>query len=283
MEIVHVMFCLSNNAVLGDKKEKGDYMKIIYDKFLADIYDYSPCFGRARTLEPNKFNDFYFDYIRNNEEKILEFGSGTGPLTIPLARKGFSVDSIDISPYMHDIIHKKLLNEKPETRKNINLIVTDALTFRNEKLYDKLVMPEGIIIALANKEQQRQLLYSCNKNLKIGGELLFDCFQPYYHIICNKTWVDYNRFKIIDDRYILKIKYINDEYTQIQKWEMEYTKIVQGKEQLITNIEVSFRYLFYSEIELLLEFNGFRTIKIDTNYADGRGFAVIAKKIRELR
>lgn len=191
-------------------------MEIVYDKFIAEIYDYSPCFGQARALEPDKFNGFYYKEITDKNDKILEFGSGTGPLTIPFAKKGFKMDSVDIFPHMHNVIREKLKNEDDNTRKNINLIETDALKFQGKHLYDKIVMPEGIIISLADQKMQMALLESCNKNLRIGGRIYFDCFQPYYDIINGKTKTHFTRFTDKNkDKYILKTTYVNDEYTQI--------------------------------------------------------------------
>lgn len=255
---------------------------VAYDKFIAEIYDDSPCFGKARSSEPDKFNGFYLREL-SKPQTILEFGSGTGPLTIPLARMGHKIDSVDISNHMHNVIKKKLKEEPENVRQNINLIEADALTFSKPEKYQSLVMPEGIIIALPDATQQVKLLQSCNRNLVVGGRIYFDFFQPNYKVIYNKTVTEHTRFRTKSGvLYILSITYENEEYSQIQGWYMTYTRIVHGIEEEKIKVFLQFRYIFYSELLLLLEKCGFQPIDIDITYADRRGFSVIAEKTKEL-
>jgi ubiquinone/menaquinone biosynthesis C-methylase UbiE len=254
-----------------------------YNRFIAQIYDDSPYFGKARMKEIDKFNGFYLRELDKAPERILEFGSGTGPLTIPLARMGHTIDSVDISSHMHDVIREKLEDEDMEVCERINLIETDAIQFKGAQLYKTIVMPEGILIALADPKQQIDLLYSCNRNLIVGGRFYCDCFQPNYKRIYGKDTTEHTRFRTKTGQlYILSVSFLNDEYTQIQKWNMTYTRISRGVEEEKINVTLEFRYVFYSELLLLLEKCGFKPINIDVSYADHRGFSIIAEKVREL-
>lgn len=252
---------------------------IYYEEFLSRIYDDSPYFGQGRSKEIDKFNGFYYDNLENDGERILEFGPGTGMLSVPLARKGFKLDSVDISPHMHDVLSDKLKKEAPEVGERINQIVADATTYMGPDLYNTIVMPEGILIALPDVNLQMALLRSCYRNLKPGGRIYTDFFQPRYKVIYHKTVSEYTRFRTQNgDTYLLNIVYTNDEYTQVQNWQMTYTKMVDGNPGEVIVADVKFRYLFYSEITLMLKLCGFKVIDIDVNYADGRGFSVIAER-----
>lgn len=256
--------------------------EVVYDEFLAHIYDDSPCFGRARNQELDKFNNPYYENLKHEQGTILEFGSGTGLLAVPLAQRGYRIDCVDISPYMHDVIREKLHREPADVKQNIRLIVGDALTYTALNRYSSIVMSEGIIIALPSVEQQTALLKNCNRNLVIGGKLYFDCFQPNYKIIQNRNILEYTRFRTKNrDLYVMKVNYNNNEYTQVQKLDITYTKMDKGLILEEVNVKVLFRYIFYSEINLMLKMAGFRP-SIDTQYADGRGFFVIAKKVSEV-
>ncbi len=255
--------------------------KIQYDKFLSEIYDDAPYFGQGRSRELDKFNAFYFDYMSPADPRVLEFGSGTGMLSIPLARAGFNVDSVDISPHMHDVMSDKLRSESNQVADNINQIVADATTFNGVEPYSSIVMPEGILIALPEQQLQVSLLESCHRNLKRGGRIYTDFFQPRYKIIYHKTDTEYTRFRTkAGERYLLGIHFKNDEYTQIQDWNVVFTKIENGvATDEVIEMDLRFRYVFYSEIQWMLKHCGFRVIDIDVNHADGRGFAVIAEKV----
>src|SRR5438552_2847747 len=131
---------------------------VAYDKFIADIYDSSPYFGQGKTRELEKFNAPYFRQLAHRTGRLLEFGSGTGNLTIPLARAGYEIDSVDISPYMHDVLARKLKNEEERVVRNVNQILADATTYLGPEPYHSIIMPEGILIALPDAELQMALL-----------------------------------------------------------------------------------------------------------------------------
>lgn len=253
---------------------------IYYEEFLSRIYDDSPYFGQGRSKEPDTFNRFYFEHLENKNERILEFGSGTGMLTIPLARSGYKLDSVDISPYMHKVLSEKLEKEDRKVAENVNQIIADAIAYQADDLYNSIVMPEGILIAIPDADLQMDLLRSCYRNLKPGGRIYTDFFQPRYNVIYNKEVSEYSRFRTQEGKlYLFNINYTSDEYTQVQNWHVIYTRIENEKEMETIELDVKFRYLFYSEVKLMLTLCGFNVIEIDVNYANGRGFSVIAEKI----
>ena len=252
-----------------------------YDKFLSEIYDETPYFGQGRSRELEKFNAFYFAYLTSTERRVLEFGSGTGMLSIPLARAAFRLDSVDISPHMHDVLSAKLRSESEEVGNNINQIVADATTFTAPEAYDSIVMPEGILIALPDQGLQMALLESCHRNLRRGGRIYTDFFQPRYKVIYHKDVTEYTRFRTKrDELYILGVHFKNDEYTQVQEWDLAFTKVDNGTAtDDVVEMSLQFRYIFCSEIEWMLKHTGFKVIDIDVEYADRRGFAVVAEKL----
>ncbi|MBZ9770988.1 class I SAM-dependent methyltransferase [Mesorhizobium sp. CO1-1-8] len=253
---------------------------VSYEKFIADIYDSSPFFGQGKARELEKFNAPYFRHLRDRPKRVLEFGSGTGMLTVPLARAGYRLDSVDISSFMHDVLSRKLQTESEAVRQNVNQIVADATTFSSSEPYQTIVMPEGILIALPSDMLQMALLRSCHRNLAEGGMILIDFFQPYYRVILGETKTDFSRFHTLEgDTYIMRVDFSNDSYTQIQHWHVTYTKIVDGNEVGSTVVDLDFRYVFYSEIKLMLEIVGFRVIELDVEFAEHRGFFLAAQKI----
>jgi hypothetical protein len=140
-------------------------------------------------------------------------------------------------------------------------------------------MPEGVIIAIPDVDLQMALLENCYRNLKRGGRIYTDFFQPNYKAIYHKELKEYSRFRTkAGEVYLLEIIFTNDEYTQVQNWDVTYTRIIGGEKADVISMNVKFRYIFYSEIQLMLQKCGFKVIDIDVNYADRRGFAVIAEK-----
>ena len=251
-----------------------------YDDFLSEIYDDAPYFGQPRSRSLKEFNKMYFEQV-SRDDRILELGSGTGMLTVDMARAGYELDSVDISPSMHRVVGKKLAAETEATRSNVNQIVGDAIAYRGTQLYDVIVMAEGLIIALPDAKLQRALLENCHRNLRPGGRILTDFFQPRYKVIYNETLTEHARFRTKHgDTYLLSMSFENDQYTQVQTWNAVFRRMAadHGAEEVTTNT-VHFRYVFKSEMELLLELTGFRVLEFDESFANGNGFRLIAEKV----
>lgn len=252
---------------------------LAYDDFLSQIYDDAPYFGQQRSRCLAEFNQPYFQNL-TPEDRILELGSGTGMLTVDMARAGFRLDSLDISPAMHRVVTEKLKNESEETRRNVNQIVGDATTYRGGEPYDAIVMAEGLVIALPDASLQRSLFENCHRNLRPGGRILTDFFQPRYKVIYHGALTEHTRFRTKNgDPYMLTIHFENDAHSQIQTWHTVFRKMIGGKlDAEVVKATVQFRYVYKSEVELLMERSGFRIIEFNTQFADGYGFFLIAER-----
>lgn len=254
--------------------------KIDYDSFLARIYDDSPSFGKVKINNLERMNAFYMEGARICEGPVLEFGTATGMLTIQLAREGYKVHSVDISPYMHQVVREKLEKEEKHVSDNITLILGDALEYKHSELYNMIAIPDGLFLAIADQEQQLTLLNNCNRNLNKGGRLYLDIFQPMERIIYDRQLSECTRFRTKNgELFLMTTNYTVDLYPQIQYCDFVYTKMNKGKAMEEFKVNIVYRYVYHSELELMLKHCGFKVVEIDTTYIDGRGFAVIAEKI----
>ena len=62
--------------------------------FVAEFYDFTPMYSERADLE------FYLEFCRSADGKILELGCGTGRILIPAAAAGCQIDGLDASEYM---------------------------------------------------------------------------------------------------------------------------------------------------------------------------------------
>lgn len=253
---------------------------IDYDDFLSNIYDDSPFFGRRRVQNLRDFNRIYFDNLQPSD-KILELGSATGLLTVDLARAGYKLTSVDISPSMQRVVKRKLAHESQETRDNVTLLLDDATTFQGPEPYDAIAMSEGLVIALPNKALQRALFENCYRNLRPGGLVITDFFQPYYKAVWEKDLTEHTRFRTADGTpYMLTVSFENDQHEQRQTWNCIYRNMAEDTEMAATiHATAHFCYVLKAEMELLLELTGFKVIEFNTDFAEGRGFSLIAERL----
>lgn len=247
-----------------------------YDAFLTKIYDYSPYFGKERR-ERDYATNFYLDAISNIHERILEFGSCTGLLTIPLARANHEIDSVDISPFMHECIRDKLCSEADCVGRNIQLYVCDAFDYQSDHRYSAIVLPDSILCAMPDKQKQIRLLKKCNSLLCNDGIIAFDIFQPWKDIIELKEKHQCSRFRLKDgELYIVYTHHLVDQEQQLHCF--DFTHELIGGKPIQYHHTITYRYLFEDELVEMLGECGFKVCYIDRQFNFGKNLSIIGHK-----
>ncbi|GAG31649.1 unnamed protein product [marine sediment metagenome] len=84
-------------------------------------------------------------YLPNNRDaKILDAAGGTGRMSLPLAKMGYSVTLVDISPGMLDVAREKMLKEGVSDKVNILECDARALPFPDESFDFALCWGAGL-------------------------------------------------------------------------------------------------------------------------------------------
>lgn len=127
---------------------------------------------RAESFDSPK-NQFLAELIRKNIEKqmhdlssksILDFGGGTGLISLPLAKKVNSVILVDISDKMLEQARIKIKNQKLE---NIDLIHQDLLHKPLEQTFD-LIIVSRVLHHMPNLDDSLAMF---KEHLTHGGQL----------------------------------------------------------------------------------------------------------------
>lgn len=248
----------------------------IYDKFLAEIYDFSPYFGKERK-EKDYATSFYLNNLPNSrEERVLELVTCTGLLTLPMARAGYKIDSIDISRAVHEIVKGKLLNEPQYVTDNIALFCCNVFDFKPHTKYSVIVMPDSFLCAIADKSLQELLIKMCYKLLDNNGKLILDIFVPWRDIIAKKEVNQCSRFRVGKDKlYIVYTHHLIDPGKQTHRF--DFVHELYGGTQRYDHT-IIYRYMYLPELLDLLERNGFYITYIEDKMNYGTNVAVTARK-----
>jgi len=135
----------------------------------AEVYDiaYQRSFGDFYA----RLTDATVDLIAKRVQlpaKIVDFGAGTGRLSIPLSRKGFDVTAVEPC--------ENMLNQLK--RKDVAGLVTVACSkmenFRGEVHFDAALCVFTVILYLLEETALRRSFEAANASLKPGGILLLD-------------------------------------------------------------------------------------------------------------
>ncbi len=135
----------------------------------ADVYDlvYEESFGDFY----NSLTETTVEQIKDIVEspaRIVDFGAGTGRLSIPLAACGYDVLAVEPSGAMLDQMHKKPGGDA------IPSFTGKMQDFQTDTPFDIAICVFTVLIYLLDEESLRRSLKAAYVALRTGGYLLFD-------------------------------------------------------------------------------------------------------------
>ena len=227
---------------MNSKYKVGD---LIYD---ANIYD-----GMNTNIADLQFYKRWLP--KNKDARILELCCGTGRLTLPIAKDGYDITGVDYTPSMLEQAKVKASEEGIE----VEFIEADIRTLDLPEKYDLIFIPFNSIHHLYKNEDLFKALNVVKNHLKEDGLFLLDCFNPNIQFIVEgeKKQIKIAEYTTNDGREIL-IKQIMryENRTQINRIEWHY--FINGEFDSIQNLDM--RLFFPQELDLYLEWNGFKII-----------------------
>ena len=225
---------------------------------------------------------FYAECARRFGAPILELGSGTGRVSIPLAEEGFEVFGIEASDRMIEICEKKIAAaDNPDLR--IDITKGDMSSFDLGRTFPLIIIPVNSFLIL-DREGQRSCLECCRRHLDDGGALAIEVFNPFGpsrafersnevegieklvstrpHPVSGKT---VRRFVSQKRDFFNQLLYIENTY------EVESENGVDSY-----SFTEKLRFVYESEMELMIEAAGMEIYRIFGWY-DGRDFSPLSE------
>ena len=117
--------------------------------------------------------DIYPEMLKPYGKDILEVGSGTGRIAVPLARAGYRVTGIECEK---DMI--ALMEKKDYPRANLRVVREDARRFRLDEKFDAVLLSCNFINHFPEAEDVVSVLRRCAEHLKKDGRVIVDCSAP---------------------------------------------------------------------------------------------------------
>jgi SAM-dependent methyltransferase len=110
-------------------------------------------------------------------DPLLELGSGTGRLLVPLAAAGHTVTGVDISPAQLAVARDKLAGVG--TGRQVTLVEGDLRTFQLPRTdYAFAFCTSNTLMHFTTVSDQLAVLQNAHRHLRSGGLLLVDLFNP---------------------------------------------------------------------------------------------------------
>jgi SAM-dependent methyltransferase len=205
----------------------------------------------------------YLDKYLPKRGKILEVGAATGAYTIPLAKKGYSVTAVDLSPGLMAVCQKKVA--EAGLGKKVKCFVADGRELKGVPGNDyDAVLLMGPLYHLVIKEDREKAVQEAYNRLKLGG-VIFSAFVSRYGI-----W----------STIMTRLSFLIDKQEDVR------SMIKQGKDVVVP--EGGFRGYFAApkEVKPLHEKAGFKTLVLagvePANTAADEAYSVLEGERRKL-
>ncbi len=251
-------------------------MKKIIDK--PDLYDllYSDI-----TEDIN----MYINLLKG-QKSILEFGAGTGRVTIPLAKKGHLIDAVDLSKDMLEKLKVKVENDK-YLKEHIKPILGNMCGYISNKEYDAILIPLTSFNYLLTVNEQEQCLVSVRESLSKNGFAIIELLSQNTFLDTNQSggFVFIKRIPINDNSYY--------DYYRCTKLDIKRRKIYQRRlfkyyinNQCISEEELEWknRFVTIEDFKQLAEKAGlhiekiYGNCKLDSYNEDSEDVFIILRK-----
>ena len=237
-------------------------MESDYDKW-ADVYDL------VYSYVQDDIN-FFVEESKVCNGEILELGSGTGRVTIPIASAGCTVTGLDFSSKMISLARKKASDILPNAE-NLDFVHQDMRDFDLRKKFSKIFIPFRGFQSLLSVEDQQLTLRSIKNHLDSDGKLIFGIFVPDPLMIAD-GYIPFSHFRDVKDP--ISGKNLSlwhegeiDRFNQIMHIRVT-AKSVYANQTILRGFyrEFQIRYSFRWEIFHLLNSCGFKVEEIYGNF-----------------
>ncbi|MBR6626783.1 MAG: methyltransferase [Lachnospiraceae bacterium] len=148
---------------IGNVTELG-----IYEGIFSTIY--------ANMQDTFRELNYYIENGLCTGKRVLEIACGDGGnYMIPMAKKGFEVDGVEISESMIERFHEQTARLPEKIKSRMNIYQANIFEYDTDEKYDLITIPSTTICLLADDEEQTRCLFQkVYKWLKPGGRFMFD-------------------------------------------------------------------------------------------------------------
>ena len=229
--------------MINQKDFTGGYVDL---PFVCEYYDH--IFNDLEDIQ------FYVDLASISGGPVLELGSGTGRIMIPIARAGIKITGIDLSDRMISILRKKLKAEPEGTVSKVEILKNDIRGFDLGKSYPLVIVPFSTFQYLLEVPDQLSCLESCVKHLDDGGIFVLSVFnESISRLSDNSLYKEFDitpEFEMPDGRRVFRrFRYVERDYTrQVEiKESIFYISHPDGRSERLVH-EFGMRYFFQYEL-----------------------------------
>jgi len=232
------------------------------DQWSAELYD----FQRSTGEQPDVA--LWLELAKETGGPVCELACGSGPAMLPLARAGYQVVGLDLSPQMLAIARRRLEAESPGVRQRVRLVQGNMADFRLDEEFGLIYITTRSFQALLERIEQRSCLECCARRLRRGGLLAINVFNPRLSQLTSTGGVDLGpqEYRGPGGEMIRETGHIDyDIANQRLTWRMRQEATAPDGQVTPHEYVVHLRYCFRFEMEWMFEACG---LEVQALYGD---------------
>jgi SAM-dependent methyltransferase len=212
--------------------------------------------------EGDVLEDVFRQYGKGDIKNVLDLGCGTGNHAIVLARRGYQVTGVDISPEMLSKAERKAIEGHGKVGfRSPKFFEGDIRTIDLGQRFDAVLM---MFAVLGYQQENHDVLYAlktARTHLRPEGLLIFDVWYGPAVLAQRPT----DRLKVIPIRSGQILRFASGELdtglqictVHYRLWHVEGGRMMEQSEETHR-----MRFFFPQELNLLIEFSGFSALRL---------------------
>ena len=224
--------------------------------------------------------EWYVRKARDCGGPVLELGTGTGRVTLPIAEAGVAIHALDASDDMLGALRRKLAQRPREIRERVTAVHGDMRSFDLPERFALIISPFRTFLHNLTEQDQLACLASVRKHLRPGGAFAFNVFHPSLEFMAQHAgplagrWRWSGTHDAPDGGFVVRseaMRYdtVRQQVHAILRHE-EYTP--DGTLARTSTQRLDLAYLYPNDIRRVLQQAGFANVSITAGFA-GRDFA----------
>lgn len=184
--------------LLGDKIEEYD----IYEDIFSKVY--------TNLDAVEKEIEYYAENAYCTGKRILEIACGDGgSYMIPLARKGFLVDGVEISKSMIERYEENVRYLPEKIKRRLHIVEGDIFEYETDEKYDLIILPSTTICLLTDDiEKTKNLFRKISTWLNVDGRFMFDYRRE--QLLGNSYETELMSYCNVKDKYLMLMREFNN-------------------------------------------------------------------------
>ncbi len=204
--------------------------------------------------------------------RILELGSGSGRVLLPLAQAGYEVTGLELDEGMLALARERAARTAMRVQKRITLVAGDMARFELGARFDRIFAPFGSLYSLLDEHDLMSCLRSVRAHLEPGGIFAFDGyaaddFHAHAHPTDYPTDLLEPTAEIVHRRRRIRVLEKSSWDRARQRVDATYVYLDRDGE-LVHEVTIRQRYLLSGQIEKLLQDAG---LTLSAMYGDFGG------------